>query len=116
MYIASIVSDDDSAMRAYLQRPDNSTKGKLDLAVPKPVFLPILLIKLKLWLRLFLQWAQKQKIQTNHAMRLKKYIGCCILENNYLSVDEFSVQLRAPLEYLFNNHKWCDMDWYWAKS
>ena len=50
------------------------------------------------------------------AMGAKHYIGCCILKNNQLPVDQLRQKMTPPIEHFSNNHEWCDVDWCWVKE
>ena len=120
VFICGIVSEDDSTMRAYLQHTDNNAKGKLDVTIPEPTFMADPSHRIKVMSAPIFAMVTKvldpNKCEMIDAMRVKKYVVCCILKNNHLPLDQFHQKMRAPLEHLFNNHEWCDGDWCWEKE
>ena len=84
VFICGIVSDDDSTMRAYLQHTDNNVKGKLDDTIPEPTFMADPSHRIKVMSAPIFVMVTKtldpKKCKMIDAMRVKKYVGCCILK------------------------------------
>ena len=56
------------------------------------------------------------EIKTIDALRLKKYTACYISQNRDGNFEKFVQNARAPIEYLFANHEFCDNSWCWSKE
>ena len=109
-------------MRAHLtHKLVGDGKGKLPDHILTPIFLADPSHQIKVMSSPFFKLAQgetkdPQRCKKIDAMRLKKYIGCWIYQNNHLPIDEFMAKSKAPVEHLFNCHEWCDAEWCWAKQ
>ena len=114
IFIETVCSDDDSTMRAHLQHAVND--GKLPDHIPTPKFLADPSHRVKVMSTPFFKMAQGEtkdpmRCKKIDAMRLKKYIGCWIYQNNNLPIDQFMEKVKAPVEHLFDCHKLCDAEW-----
>ena len=118
VYCETLVLDDDSTMRSHLQHSENG--GKLDNSIPQPDFLADPSHRIKVMaapiFKLVKDTKNPHECKKIDAMRVKKYIGCYIYKNRNLPLDEFVRRARAPIEHLFDCHKWCDKEWCWAKE
>ena len=119
IYISSIVSDDDSTMRAHIQHAPKG--GKLPDNIPAPKFLADPSHRIKVMSSSIFKLAQGESKDSKRckkidAMRLKKYIGCFIYQKRDLPNDQFVRKLKAPVEHMFNCHDFCDPEWCWAKQ
>ena len=69
--------------------------------------------------RFLMKMAKKNKgnhdIKRIDALRLKKYLGCCIAQSRNCSFEEFKKNITAPIEHLFDSHEFCSSDWCYAK-
>jgi len=114
------VSDDDSTMRSLLQHESKNNKGKLPPNIPEPVFLADPSHRIKVMFKPFFLMVKNTKDPNEckmiDALRIKKYLGCCIYKNKHLPINEFVQKAHAPIEHLFNCHEWCDSEWCFAKA
>ena len=113
VYVAEILSDDDSSMRALVQHVGGG--GKLQDAIPEPEFRADPSHCIKVMSKPIFKMVTKTKDPTKckqiDALRVKKYTGCMIYKNKDLPINEFVINAKAPIEHLFNNHQWCHEDW-----
>ena len=49
-------------------------------------------------------------------MRIEKYTSCYIMQNWQGNFKEFAANAQTPIEYLFDEHAFCDVSWCWAKE
>ena len=117
-FIAEMVTDDDSTMRAVLSHHDK--KGKLSNDVPAPRFLADPGHRVKVMVKGIFAKVSKtkaiNKIKNIDAMRIKKYTSCYIIQNREGDFKKFVANALAPIEHLFNEHTYCDAEWCWSKE
>ena len=53
----------------------------------------------------------QSKLKMIDALRIKKYIGCYILQNRNKDFNTFVRNAVAPIEHMFNDHSFCDTSW-----
>ena len=56
------------------------------------------------------------KYKNIDALQIKKYIGCFIYKIRTLPLEEMVKRANTPIEYLFNCHAWCNLEWCWANQ
>ena len=110
--IGSIVSDDDSTMKAQLrhkQEPQNpKDKGKLPLWITEPTFLADPSHRVKVVSRQFYDMNIKPISKGKMiAKRMKKNWGYMLSQNRNSTMKEFLSAAKAPLEHMFDNHMFC---------
>ena len=120
IYVEAIISDDDSTMRAKVSHETNNVHGKLPAHIPAPIFKADPGHRIKSMSRPFFELAKAAKststLEMSDAMQYRMYIGCCIKKNRHLSLEEFKIKMRAPVEHIFGCHEWCDKEWCWSKE
>ena len=118
LYTEYIVSDDDSSMRSHLRHIDDG--GKLPPNVPQPTFLADPSHRIKTMCspiyKMITNTKDPSKCKKIDFLRVKKYISCYIYQNKSSPLEDLVKRARAPIEHLFNVHKWCDPEWCWSKS
>ena len=121
IYIAQLVSDDDSSMRSLLlHKSVNPDKGRLPDIIPAIKFLADPTHRIKVMSKpafgKVTDTKDPKKCKKHDVNRLQKYIACYVAKRKHLPLEEFYRKARAPVEHLFNCHKWCDGSWCWAKE
>ena len=120
IFFNALVSDDDSTMRSLFQHCTNHEKGKLPIEILQPKFLADPFHRIKVMSKTFFKMVDTtkdpMKCKTIDALLLKKYLGFYIYKDRYLDLNESVMKSRAPIEHLFNCHKWRDSEWYCAKD
>ena len=53
----------------------------------------------------------QSKLKMIDVLRIKKYIGCYILQNRNKDFNTFVRNAVAPIEHMFNDHSFCDSSW-----
>ena len=114
--LAVIVFDDDSTMRAHLQYPHvGDKKGKLPLWIYSPEFLADPSHQKKVVAKHFYALASapvsSSRVTNDHAKRMKKNWGYMLQLNTQTPMNTFVEKSKAPLEHMFNNHKYCTVEW-----
>ena len=111
-----IVSDDNSTMRAHLYHIDTVKNGKQPLDVPQPSFVcdPSHHIQcmVKDIFRLALVSKGKKWVWEDRRTVNKKIHG--MLDDYEQTFTSWEIQKlsKAPVEYLFAYHEWCEVHWY----
>ena len=136
-----IVSDDNSTMKSILKHsweekikagrmtvdewPKNNQNrpkkdnGRLPLDIPEPKFLADFNHRVKTVGKAIFALAALPKrdsdVSKELAVRMKSYWGMMLKQVRYLKWEEEKENIKkkmlAPLEHLFNNHKFCDVEW-----
>ena len=107
-------------MRSHCCHEENG--GKLRDEIPEPEFLADPGHRIKVMLGPIFKLCTSPPVKDPgrckmvDCCRLKKYTSCFISKNRCIPIDEFVKKAKAPVEYLFNCHTWCDKEWCWAKD
>ena len=141
--IGTVVADDDTTMKKTLRHnykkqvedglldkkdwPLNKkgklvASGKLPDAIPPPKFLADFNHRVKSVGRAVYELAtmskSKSMVDKDLAKRLKKYWSKMLQQVKKLDLqeewEEIDRRVRAPIEHLFNNHQFCQMEWCYA--
>ena len=111
----SIVSDNDSTMRAHLKHPGNHKRGKLNPEIPKPSWLADPSHRTKVVAKYMFNLATLPKSKSTctkiDAVRVKKYFGYMLKTNRDRTIPEIKIASLAVIEHLFDNHQYCDSRW-----
>ena len=110
--LATIVSDDDSTMRAHLKHAGvGENKGKLPLWIYSPEFLADPSHQKKIVAKHFYALASapvsSSRVTNEHAKRMKKNWGYMLRQNINTPISEFLEKAKAPLQHSFNDHEHC---------
>jgi len=132
---STIICDDDSTIRAVskwsykellklqpsfqwprtLKGLKKSDKGCLPLTVPEPTFLSDPSHRVRVLLRpAFMKSngpVSLERPSKADCLRLKVYYGAWIKKNRNLSLAEFSISSKAPINHLFGCHDYCSETW-----
>ena len=110
--LRSIVSNDDSIMRALLKHPGNHKRGKLNLEIPEPSWLADPSRRTKVVAKYFFTLAalpkSKSTCTTIDVVRVKKYFGYMIKSNRDRTISEIKIASLAVIEHLFDSHVYCN--------
>ena len=113
--LRSIVSDDDSTMRALLKHPRNHKRGKLNPEIPEPSWLadPSHRTKVVAKYIFALETLPKSKSTCTKidAVRVKKYFGYMMKTNRDRTISEIKITPLAVIEHLFDSHVYCNSRW-----
>ena len=113
--LKSIVSDDDSTMRALLKYPKNHKRGKLNPEIPEPSWLADPSHRTKVVAKYMFNLATLPKSKSTctkiDAVRVKKYFGYMLKTNRDRTIPEIKIASLAVIEHLFDNHHYCDSRW-----
>ena len=117
--LKSIVSDDDSTMRALLKHPKNHKRGKLNPEIPEPTWLADPSHRTKVVAKYIFALATLPKSKSTctkiDAIRVKKYFGYMLKTNRDRTIPEIKIASLAVIEHLFDNHQYCNSRWYRPK-
>ena len=116
VFVESLVTDDDSSIRAILSHPSKGKqKGQLSEHIPQPRFLAdpshrarVVDSKIFALARLRTELSPCEKID---AYRFKKYYSYMLKEARHLTLEQLIVKCKAVLEHLFDNHTYCNPKW-----
>ena len=116
VYIHSIVADDDSTMRSLLKyKSEEHKKGQLKEGVPEPEWLADPTHRTKCVAKPIYGLASANKatslVTKLDAMQLKKYYSYFVKQSRNLPFEEMKRRSLAPLEHLFNDHRYCHSSW-----
>ena len=134
-FIKKIVCDDDASVRANLRHSwraliaegkmdekdwsrtaSNYCKkdhGQLPLYIPELTFLADPTHRIKVFAKYLFKLQSKPGSRCGKAevLRMKRYMGYWLKQTRTLSFEEFQQASYAPLEHLFGNHTFCDVQW-----
>ena len=113
--LRSIVSDDDSTMKALLKHPSNHKRGKLNPEIPEPSWLADPSHRTKVVAKYIFALAMLPKSKSTctkiDAIRVKKYFGYMIKTNRNSTISEIKIASLAVIEHLFDSHDYCNSRW-----
>lgn len=113
--LRSIVSDDDSTMKALLKHPSNHKRGKLNPEIPEPSWLADPSHRTKVVAKYIFALAMLTKSKSTctkiDAIRVKKYFGYMIKTNRNSTISEIKIASQAVIEHLFDSHDYCNSRW-----
>ena len=102
-------------MAKNIERIKKSDKGCLPLTVPEPTFLSDPSHRVRVLLRpAFMKSngpVSLERPSKADCLRLKVYYGAWIRKNRNLSLAEFSISSKAPINHLFGCHDYCSETW-----
>ena len=115
-HIAFIIADDDSSMRSYLKHQNSTNKkGNLPQELVQPEWLADPTHRTKIVSKAFFALAATGKSNTEctpvDATRIKRYWGHMIKMYRESPMKQFKKSVKAVLEHLFDNHRYCDIKW-----
>ena len=118
-----IVSDDDTTMKKYLTHPAKrptgvvNIGGRLPKEIPVPKWFADPTHRAKCVAGKFFQYNKTEKNMSKlDCLRLKKYYSYYIKSNRTKSVEEILQNIMAPIDHLFDDHKYCDSTWCHKKA
>ena len=98
----------------------NHDGGSLEEGIPEPKFLANPSHRIKVMTspiyKMVSDTMDPRRCKKNDVNRLKKYCSCYVYQNRHLPLAEIVRKAKAPVEHIFNNHEWCNMEWCWAKD
>ena len=113
VFVSHLVTDDDTTLRANCANENKG--GKLPNNIKQPHFLADPSHRIKVMAKPIFAMVTNNKDQSKlkmiDALRIKKYIGCYILQNRNKDFNTFVRNASAPIEHMFNNHAFCDSSW-----
>ena len=112
-----VISDDDSSICTVTQHPDptkQNDKGKLPTHIPVPQFMADPSHRIKVVSKYFYKLknlpVSQSRVDGAIASRLKRSWGYMIKQNRGGSLEQMIRAAKAPLDHIFNDHKYCG-DW-----
>ena len=118
-----IVSDDDTTMKKYLTHPAKrptgvvNIGGRLPKEIPVPKWFADPTHRAKCVAGKFFQYNKSEKNMSKlDCLQLKKYYSYYIKSNRTKSLEDILQNIMAPIDHLFDDHKYCDSTWCHKKA